>query len=136
MREALSGLRILDLTPVAETDRLAGRFGMNGGAFIGPDASEKAGVAQKVYSSLRENTGIEGFLPQRVSVGGIYGQGSIFDEQVNIQDQISRFEDRLNTRETRLRAQFAAMESVMARLQGQQNALSQYLGSASSTSSS
>lgn len=129
-------IRILDLTPAGETDRLAGRFGLNGGSFIGPEAADKSGLAQKLYATLRTSTGIEGFLPQRISVGGNYGQGSIFDEQVNIQEQITRLEDRLTAQESRMRAQFAAMEKVISRMQEQQNALSQYLSSVASSRSS
>ncbi len=121
-------LRILDLTSQSETDRLYSRFGLTGGSFIGPDADDKAGAIQKLYSSLKGSTGVNGFIPRSVSSGGAYGQGSIYDDMVDIQEQIETLQDRLDAYETRLRKQFTNMETVIANLQEQQNSLSQLTG--------
>ncbi|MCE5272254.1 flagellar filament capping protein FliD [bacterium] len=129
-------MRILDLTAQSGSDRLSSRFGLSGGSFIGPEADQKAGASQKLYTSLRQSTGINGFLPQSISVGGKYGQGTIYDDMVNLQDRIDTMNDRLDEYETRLRNQFAAMESSISKLQEQQNSLSQYTGSASATKAS
>ncbi len=129
-------MRILDLTASSDTDRLSTRFGMSGGSYIGPDADEKAGAAQKMYTSLRQSTGIQGFIPLSVSVGGTYGQGSIYDDMVDLQDRIDTMNDRLDEYETRLRNKFTAMENAISKLQEQQNSLSSYTGGASATAAS
>jgi len=124
-------IRILDLTAQSETDRLSSRLGIAGGSFNGPVAESKAGVAEKFYTNLRQATGVDGYLRQQVSFGGNYGQGSIYDEIVAVQEHIVRLEERIAAREDRLRKRFANMETVVARLQQQQNALNQFLATAS-----
>ncbi|MBN2290211.1 MAG: flagellar filament capping protein FliD [Candidatus Glassbacteria bacterium] len=120
-------IRILDATSQSQTDRLSTRFGIAGGSYTGPVAESKSGVAEKFYTSLHQATGVEGYLRQQVSLGGTYGQGSIYDEMVALQERIQRLEDRISAREERLRKKFANMEKVVARLQEQQSSLSQFL---------
>jgi flagellar capping protein FliD len=129
-------LRILDATGSSAADRLSTRFGLAGGSFTGAEASDRAGMAQKLYNVLKDSTGVQGFLSQQVSSGGTYGQGSIFDEIVGVQEQITRMEERVAQRETSLRAKFTNMEQVIARLQQQQSALQQYIGSSGTTKAS
>ncbi len=123
-------IRIFDLTDSAETDRLSTRFGVPGGSFVGENARDTAGIAEKSHSVLRSSTSLSGFISQKASYGGVYSQGSIFDEIVALQEQILRIEDRVAKREESLRKQYAAMESSLAKLQEQQGALSQYMGAA------
>ncbi|HLA41510.1 MAG TPA: hypothetical protein VJ417_16025, partial [Candidatus Glassbacteria bacterium] len=132
--EGRSQIRITDLTSQSETDRLSSRFGVNGGTFIGEDAEDSAGAAERMNLMLRDATGVSGFINQRSSFGGTYGQGSIYDELVQIQENIVSIEERVNRREDRLRRQFTAMEQALSRLQSQQNALSQFISAASTTS--
>jgi len=120
-------IRILDATDPSETDRLSNRLGIAGGSFNGPVAETKDGVAEKFYNNLREATGVEGYIRQQVSLGGTYGQGTIYDELISLQEQIQRLEERIATREERLRKRFANMEKVVASLQAQQNALAQFM---------
>ncbi|HUU29305.1 MAG TPA: flagellar filament capping protein FliD [archaeon] len=127
-------IRILDATGASETDRLSTRFGINSGSFLGEEAETRAGVGEKLYAQLRQTTGVSGFLSQRTSFGGIYGQGTIFDELVATQEQIMRLEERLTQREENLRKRFANMEQIIARLNEQQNSLSQYLNAINGTS--
>ena len=126
-------IRILDATEQSETDRLYSRFGIAGGSFLGQEAESRAGVAEKLSLQLREATGVSGYISQRVSFGGIYGQGTIFDEIVQVQDQILRIEERIAQREERLRRKFINMEQVIARLQEQQNALDRFIQFATAT---
>ena len=126
-------LRILESTDSGFTDRLSTRFGIQGGSFIGPDAEAQAGVAHKIYASLKEATGVAGYITQQVSSGGNNGQGSIYDQMVDIAERIYTLEDRLDKRETRLRQKFSAMETAVAKLQQQQNALSQIVSTASTS---
>ena len=47
-----------------------------------------------------------------------------FEKQIEgLQDRINRFDTRLETKRARYEAQFAAMESALAKLQGQQSSL-------------
>jgi flagellar capping protein FliD len=47
-----------------------------------------------------------------------------FQEQIDgLQDRLSRFDARLESRRTRFEAQFAAMEAALAKLQAQQSSL-------------
>jgi len=126
-------IRILDATEQSETDRLSSRLGIAGGSFLGQEAESRAGVAEKLSLQLREATGVSGYISQRVSFGGIYGQGTIFDEIVQVQDQILRIEERIAQREERLRRKFVNMEQVIARLQEQQNTLNQFFQIVSAT---
>ena len=126
-------IRILDATEQSETDRLSSRLGIAGGSFLGQEAESRAGVAVKLSLQLREATGVSGYISQRVSFGGIYGQGTIFDEIVQVQDQILRIEERIAQREERLRRKFINMEQVIARLQEQQNALNRFIQFATAT---
>ena len=120
-------IRILDATEQSETDRILSRFGIAGGSFLGQEAESRAGVAEKLNKQLREATGVSGYISRRVSFGGIYGQGTIFDEIVQVQDQILRKEERIAQREERLRRKFTNMEQVIARLQEQQNLLDSFI---------
>lgn len=129
-------IRILESTPSGSTDRFSTRFGIQGGSYIGPDAEEQAGIAHKIYASLREATGVGGYITQQVSTGGNSGQGSIYDRMIDIAERIFNLEERLDKRETRLRKQFAAMETAVAKLQQQQNSLAQIVSTASTSSSS
>ena len=131
-------IRILDSTDGGATDRLSSRFGIVNGSFIGEEAENRAGIAEKLSQQLREATGMSGYISQRVYSGGTYGQGTIFDEIVQIQDQILRIEERIERKEERLRRKFSNMEQVIARLQEQQTALNNYfkVASASQTGSS
>jgi flagellar capping protein FliD len=120
-------IRILDATNASETDRLSSRFGISGGSYTGPQAESKTGVAEKFYTNLRETTGVEGYVRQQISFGGTYGQGSIYDEIVNVLEEIERLEDRVEAREDTLRRRFSAMETSVAKLQAQQSALAQVI---------
>jgi len=126
-------VRILDATGESATDRLSSRFGIAGGSFLGQEAESRAGVAEKLTRQLRDATGISGYISQRVSYGGTYGQGTIFDEIVQVQDQILRIEERIEQREKSLRKKFTHMEQAIARLQEQQNTLNQYFQIVSAT---
>ena len=129
-------IRILDATGGAETDRLSSRFGLSGGSFLGEQASDRSGMAVELAQTLKNNSGINGFIGQKSTFGGIYGQGSIYDEIIkNLQD-ITDMEARIAQREDTLRAKFTAMENAISRLQQQQNALAQFIGSSTSASSS
>ena len=123
-------IRILDATAQSETDRLSNRFGIAGGTFYGEDPEDKAGIAERLYTQLREATGVTGYISQRVSFGGTYGQGTIFDEIVEIQDQIQRIEERVARREEQLRRRFINMEQAVARLQQQQSAILRFVQAA------
>ena len=127
-----ANIRILDATGFSETDRLSTRFGISGGSFIGEEGETRAGIAEKLYNLLSQATGVTGFLSQETNTGGQYGQGTIYDEMVSVQERITRLEDLLTQREDRLRRRFANMESVIAKLQGQQNALQQFFNSGQS----
>lgn len=129
-------IRVLDLTAPTAADRLSSRLGITGGSYVGQDAEQRAGIAERAYTELREVTGVTGFLNQRVAYGGLYGQGTIFDEMVNVQERITRLEDRIAKREERMRRDFTNMEQVISRLQQQQSAISQYAGAAASSGSS
>jgi len=129
-------IRIIDLTSQSESDRMSTIFGINGGSFVGEDAAETAGVAERMNLQLRDSTGISGFISQRASFGGTFGQGTIYDELVRIQEDINSIEERVTRREERLKRQFTAMEQALARLQEQQSALSNFLGAASTASTS
>ena len=132
--EGRAYIRILDLTDQSATDRLASRFGINGGSYLGEEASEIAGIAEKMYSTLRDTTSLTGFISQKASYGGNYGQGTIFDDIVALQEQIVQIEERVAQREENLRRRFNYMETALAKLQSQQSSLSQFLGSASASS--
>ncbi len=128
--EGRAYIRIFDLTDPGATDRFSTRFGISGGSFIGENANDTAGLAEKSFSVLRGATSLSGFISQKTSHGGVYSQGSIFDEIVGLQEQILRIEERVARRETSLRRQYTAMETSLTKLQEQQGALAQALGSA------
>ncbi|MBW7995110.1 MAG: hypothetical protein FVQ81_00780 [Candidatus Glassbacteria bacterium] len=129
-------IRILNLTGQGETDDLSSRFGINGGSFLGQEADSRAGISEKMYTTLREATSLTGFISQHASFGGSYGQGTIFDEIVALQDQILKIEERVAQREENLRREFTYMEQAIARLQSQQNAMAMFFGMASSAATS
>lgn len=96
-------------TPLKVRDLLGGTSGL-------------AGFAQRIESFVDTHAGTSGTLAERVKGNS--------KEVERLKDQAQRAEDRIAAKEKRLRAQFAAMESVMAQSQtrsawlaGQLNAL-------------
>ena len=63
-------------------------------------------------------TSVTGFLNERAKSNGTY------DQQItNLNDSISRIEDRIAQKEVRLRRQFTQLEQLSAGFQNQNNAL-------------
>ena len=77
------------------------------------------GIADLIDDYLKEITGTEGFLNQRIKTNGT------IDAQVEgYEDQVARIEQRVVQKETRLRKQFARLEQLSASYQQQNSALS------------
>jgi flagellar hook-associated protein 2 len=88
----------------------------NVGELFSNDA--ETGIADILFANLDEITDSFGFLNERSKSGGL-----IDDRIESFQDSISRMEDRIVLKETRLRRQFAAMEQFQATFQAQSASL-------------
>ena len=78
----------------------------------------KNGISDVLFGYLDEITGTKGFLNERAKANGT------LDQQIqSANDQITRIEERLTVRETRLRRQFTHLEQLSAVYQNQASAL-------------
>lgn len=80
--------------------------------------SGETGIADLMFDYLDEATSTTGYLNERVK-----SNGSIDQQIQDINDRIARMEDRIESKERRLRMQFAQLERMASQFQAQGNSL-------------
>ncbi|WP_073279950.1 flagellar filament capping protein FliD [Anaerocolumna jejuensis] len=95
-----------------------------------PDAAANAlaGIAQNLYKTMTDKMSS---IPNVRSIYTFYNDKEMATEQLSLKKKIAENEDKLTALENKYYKQFSAMETAMAKLQSQTNALSGLLGTSS-----
>lgn len=114
-------------------DAVAGKLVLDTAKLTAALTADPAGVQRL----LGGTSGVDGFAqafegvltPSTAAGGSLDGANSAAKSEVaRLKEQMARLDDRLSRREDRLRAQFAALETALARSQAQQSSLMSQLG--------
>ncbi|MFU0828749.1 MAG: Flagellar hook-associated protein 2 [Lachnoclostridium sp.] len=96
-----------------------------------PETTMKAlaGIFQNLYDTMRNNMSS---IPNVRSIYTFYNDKLLDKEQAEYKEQVAKLEKKLEDLEDKYYKQFSAMETALAKLQAQSNALAGLLGTSSS----
>lgn len=124
---------------VIDEDKLKAALADNSDAVMnlftaqGTGSTDTMGIAQRVYTEVKNDISL--IKDRAGSETDLYDSSNLADEIRDVETRTTTANDRLTNYETRLWAQYNAMESAMQKLNSQSSYLSSLLGTSSSSSS-